>query len=99
MNVNATAGETKYAGANLTDANNADLSTTTITMGLSQSSTTAPTTWSAPDYSDTSVIGKATVKLLVHSTQAPGTYYLWIKMIDNPETLVFPVPDQTVVVI
>lgn len=98
MKVNASAGEIKYASVSLTDSNGADLSTTTITMGLSSTATTAPVSWQAPDDSQFPALGSAIVKMLVLNTQSVGTYYVWIKMVDSPETLVFAVTNDTVVV-
>ena len=85
MNINGTAGGIEYASALITDSLGNDLSFASFVVGLSTDEGTAPTVWKAPDVQE-SVGTNMRVKMLIQGKQ-PGTYFLWVKVTDNPEII------------
>lgn len=78
-------GEQDYAEVTLTDSRGHDLSTATITMGLSTDPGVQPTTWATPDLATYPTVGTAVVSLLITATNAPpGRYYVWADVADSP---------------
>ncbi|SFR76212.1 hypothetical protein SAMN05428970_2030 [Agromyces sp. CF514] len=81
-----TAGEKEYVGGTVTAQDGSDITGATFLVGLSQSGSTPPASWVAPDVN---VQGATTadrlLKLLVDAPQSAGTYYCWARVTDVPE--------------
>lgn len=79
------AGADEYVTATVRDTTGNDLSSSTFTLGFGVGDD-PPDDWSTPD--DSTIVGAdATVSLMTGTTDA-GTYYLWVKVVDGPETIV-----------
>lgn len=82
----ATQGAREYVGGTITETTGKDISGATFTVGLTTSYGTPPTEWVAPDVSTVGATTASRVlKMLITDTTAPGDYYLWAKVVDNPE--------------
>jgi hypothetical protein len=81
----ATAGEKQYVGGTVTELTGKDISAATFEIALGTIAA-PPAVWSVPDVT---IAGATTaqrvVKLLVTNTTPPGTYWVWVRIIDNPE--------------
>jgi hypothetical protein len=83
--IDTTHGEAEYVVGQVTEKYGKDLTSSTFTVGLG-TSTTPPASWVTPGY--TTVTGpKANVALLVNGSTAKGSdQWLWVRVVDNPET-------------
>jgi hypothetical protein len=81
----ASAGEKQYVGGTVTELTGKDISAATFQIALGDIAI-PPTTWSTPDVSVAGAsAAQRVVKLLASSTTAPGTYWVWVRISDNPE--------------
>lgn len=82
----------------ITETEGQNISTDTVQMGLSSYST-PPTAWADPSklIIDRPTDSTVTVKMLIDSDVAPGAYWLWWSISDNPETVAQLVPVRIVV--
>jgi hypothetical protein len=81
----ASAGAEKYVGGTVTELTGKDISAATFQIALG-SIAAPPTTWSVPDVSVAgTTAAQRVVKLLVTNTTPPGTYWVWVRVTDNPE--------------
>jgi len=85
--VNVTAGAVEYVGAVLTETTGKDISGDTFDIGLGGwAPSTPPDTWAAEPVVEASG-SIATVKMLIDSGTAVGSYSLWVRAHDTPEVV------------
>ena len=85
MIIYASAGGIEYASALVTETTGLDITNDTFVVGLSTDQNTPPPSWQVPDVQQ-NVGTNVRVKMLIQG-QAPGTYWLWVKVTDNPEII------------
>jgi hypothetical protein len=89
----------EYVTGMFTETEGKDITAATVQVGLSASSTTPPTTWVDPDDESRPTVSTARVSMLIGTGVQPGTYVLWVKVADSPETLVRPAKNELIRVI
>lgn len=77
----------EHATALFTETTGKDLSVATVTVGLGADENTPPAAWAAPDLLERPTPSTIRASLLVRPTTTTGTYVLWVKVVDGPETL------------
>lgn len=80
--INVSAGAARYVGGTITETTGKDISADTVVMSLGTA--TGPAAWVAPDEKLANV-ASVTVKMLVTSATAVGTYFVWARITDSPE--------------
>lgn len=86
--IHATAGGIEYVTAQVVEANGQDLSSCAWQIGLSTSYADPPAVWLTPSKTAFPAAGQAAISTLVDNSTTPGTYWLWVRDTDNPETLI-----------
>lgn len=84
--IDLTAGAIEYTWPlTLIETTGKDITADTIQLSLGGYE--APATWQAPDTDTAPVVSQRVVQLLVGDTltPAPGAYWLWSQIVDNPE--------------
>jgi hypothetical protein len=89
----------EYVTGTFTETEGKDITASTVQVGLSTSSTTPPTTWVNPSVLTRPTTSTARASLLIDTGTAAGTYTLWVKVVDAPETLVRPAKNELIRVI
>lgn len=84
--INLTAGDKVYLSAVVTEDNGLDISGDTFQISLGTYETAGD--WQTPDVIDPIATGSVRVKLLLGDAYSPipGTYWPWIRVVDDPET-------------
>lgn len=67
----------------LTETTGKDISADQVQISLGTAD--APGTWSSPDLLDRPTTASVTAAKLVTNAVAPGTYFVWVKLTDDPE--------------
>ena len=80
-------GGVEYAVATVTDRTGLDITTATITMGLSSSTLIPPAEWVTPDVDETIDSSTRRVKMLIDSAEVTGSWRLWVRVGDTPEVI------------
>jgi len=71
----------------ITETENKDISASQIEVSISEDHR-APGTWLNPDKDVSGPDNVRTVQMLVDSSYAPGSYWIWVKVTDNPEIVI-----------
>lgn len=99
IEVLASAGESEYVGGTITETTLKNISAATYQMALG--SDTRPGAWVAATVSTAGPAGnhQRILKLLIGSSASTpyGTYYVWAKIVDSPETNAIRFPQKIVV--
>lgn len=89
----------EYVGGTIVETTGKDISGATYVIGLSTSISTPPATYLTPSISTQgATTAERIVKLLIDSSFAIGTYYVWVNISDNPEVLPFMIQGPVVLV-
>jgi hypothetical protein len=82
-----TAGDEVYVGGTITELTGKDISGATIVVALlnTGSGPTSETEGTEPDIDEKPTLSQRTVKKLINSDVAPGSYQLWGRITDTPE--------------
>lgn len=90
------AGAAEYVGGTITEVNGLDLRADPIEISLGTRN--APGPWESPDIDLTPEINSRTAKKLIDAAVASGTYFIWLRLADAPETSVRRVDGSVTVV-
>lgn len=89
----------QYVGGTITEVTGKNISAATYLIGLSPYIDIPPATYLTPS---TNVQGattaERTVQLLIDNSFAPGTWYVWLNIADNPQVLPFMIQGPVVFV-
>lgn len=86
--IEVTLGEVQYTWpVVITETEGKDISTSTIEVSVSTDHR-APGTWRTPDKDVSGPDNVRAVQLLVDDTFEPNSYWIWVRVTDNPEVVI-----------
>lgn len=79
-------GMKRYVGGTVTETTGKDISGATFVVALGADNVTPPGSWVSPSVNiQGATVAARVLKLLIDTSTAPGQYFIWARITDNPE--------------